>query len=342
MEDIKKFIIDFFKESKISDKNGVLMIENPKKDFEEFLGEKGPYKLVFDMDRHEKVMDSELIMKGSYFLIAIRDYLRNKGQTSITKIDVKPSRPDVESFVRKNAKLGKFKISEIKGGFENKAISEFTFLTTCQYLNEKKQFITKIRVKDGEIFESDIGGLENGNKEDMKSFDSSEDHVKAIEILKRKIESDTVEIKKHLLEKLGNELNRVKTYYRNQRKEKDEEIERCEEKIKLLGSQLRHTYYERDQDILKMKIKEQRERLEKLKKEDYASRLKKEEDFHVHDETEKHSLTIENQLLNLNLIYYPSETFLITLKDKNKTKTLNVKYDSLMKKFKEIEAKGKK
>ena len=144
-------------------------------------------------------------------------------------------------------------------------------------------------------------------------------------------------IKEVLIEKLGNELARLKAYYHHQIKEKDEEIERCQDKIKALGSQLRHTFYERDADILKMKIKEYRERLEKLKKQDYAERLKKEEKFHITDETEKHALSVENQLMNLCVIYYPSYVFSVLLNDKKKNKTIMVHYDSLLKRFDRLE-----
>ena len=86
----KEFILEFFKGSKILDNGGVLTISEVPKDFEYFVGEESPYKLVFDFDLHNRINDSELIMQGCYFLLAIRDYLNDKGQTSLLKINIKP------------------------------------------------------------------------------------------------------------------------------------------------------------------------------------------------------------------------------------------------------------
>jgi len=129
----KDFILEFFKDCKINDKEGVLTISEVPRDFEEFIGKKTPYKLVFDFNLHAKVKDSELVIQGSYFLLGIRDYLRNKGQTSLLKLDIKPDLLELS----KNPKLKNYKILEIKPGDYN-FLSEFSFLSIYQYLNEKK------------------------------------------------------------------------------------------------------------------------------------------------------------------------------------------------------------
>src|SRR3989338_3740648 len=105
----KEFILEFFKGSKIKDEKGVLTISEVHKDFEDFIGKKSPYKLVFDFNLHNKFKDSELIVQGSYFLLVIRDYLSDKGQTSLLKINIKPNLLDI-----KKLKLKNYNIVEIK------------------------------------------------------------------------------------------------------------------------------------------------------------------------------------------------------------------------------------
>ena len=90
-DNTKDFIIEFFKSAKINEEKGLLTISEVDKDFENFLGKKSPYKLVFDIELHNKHKDSELIMQGSYFLLAIKDYLSDKGLTSIQKIIINPN-----------------------------------------------------------------------------------------------------------------------------------------------------------------------------------------------------------------------------------------------------------
>lgn len=315
----KEFILEFFKNSKLSDKNGVLTIEDAPSDFELFLGEKAPYKLVFDFNKHNEVEGSELILKGSYFLSTIRDYLRDKGQTSLLKINIDL---DQKQFKEKILEVKKEKYSYL---------TDFTFLSICQYLNEKNQFTTKFLVKDKEILDLDLSKfkLETAKKEEFQSIDIAEQYKIAQNKLKDFIKKETKDVRKSLLEKLGKELHRVKDHYYKQIKEKDEELERCEEKIKLLQGQLKHTFYERDIRILEMKIRESKTRLEELKQRTYRERMKAEEVFHVNDETDKHAMAINHRLINAAIIYYP----IYTLKVSQKGKTKEMDYDPVFKKF---------
>jgi len=300
-ESPKEFILEFFKDSKIKDEGGVLTISEAPKDFEEFIGKKSPYNLVFDFDLHTKVKDSELIMKGSYFLLAIRDYLSNRGQTSLLKINTKVTPAELS----KKLKLGNGKNFEIKtsSGF----LYEFSFLSIYQYLNDKNQSISRILIKDKAVLDLDINKLktQKGNKEDISVLDPLEQYQVAKKILDKKVTSEIRPIKIILKKKLEKELFRVKDHYFKQIKEKDEEVEACMNKIKMLQSKLRHTSYERDVRILERTIRESKERLESLKKKGYKERLKTEEDFHINDEVEKHVLSIKNTLINITFFYYP-------------------------------------
>ena len=284
----KKFLLEFFKDAKVEDKDEVMTVSEVPEDFEKFVGKKSPYKFVFDINKHNEVKDSELIMQGSYFLLAIRDYLSNKGQTSLLKI--------VPELKYKDLK-------QVETGF----LYEFSFLSMYQYLNDKKQSVSKILVSNGKILNIDLRKFktQRGNKEEIPSLDPTDNYKIAKKKLEENVNNEVKPIKKLLKEKLEKELFRVKNHYSKQIKEKDEEVENCANKIKLLQSKLRHTSYERDRNILVRMIRESTERLEMLKQRSYKERLKVEETFHIKDEVEKHVLSIKNSLINVTVYYYP-------------------------------------
>jgi len=324
--DSRDFILEFFKDCKIKDDKGILTIKEVPRDFEEFIGKKSPYKLVFDLKLHAQIKDSELVTQGNYFLLAIKDYLRNKGQTSLLKLDIKPDLFEL----KKNPQLKNYKIIEIKPG-ENSMLSEFYFLSVYQYLNEKKQTMNKILCNNREVLNWDISKfkIRNGNKEEITSIDLKDQYSLAKKRLDLRVITETKAIKSSLNAKLDKELRRVKDHYLKQIKEKDEEVERCKEKIKLLETKLKHTFYDRDISILKRLIRESKERLEMLQKKSYRERLHVEEVFHVKDEVEKHVLSIKNILINVTLYYYPIYTLLVSSRGKKSS----IKYDPVFKRI---------
>ena len=317
----KKFLLEFFKDSKIRDEAGVLTVADVPSDFENFVGKKAPYKFVFDISLHNKIRDSELIMRGSYFLLAIRDYLSDKGQTSLLKINIKP---DLDK-IGKNSKLKKYKLLEIKQSSYD-FIYEFSFLSNYQYLNDRKQTTNNFLIKNKEVLNVDLTKLRinKGNKDDITFLDPFESYQFAKKVLDQKVGKETRALKLILKEKLEKELFRVKDHYFKQIKEKDEEVETCANKIKMLQSKLRHTSYDRDISILNRLIRESKERLEMLKKRSYRERLRTEELFHINDEVEKHVLSIKNSLINITVFYYP----IYNLHVSSKGKKFVLKYDS--------------
>jgi len=322
----KEFILEFFKDSKIKDEKGVLTISEVREDFENFIGKKSPYKLVFDFNLHNKIKDSELIMQGSYFLLAIRDYLSDKGQTSLLKINIEPTLSELS----KNPKFKNCQILEIKHShFE--FFSEFSFLSVYQYLNEKKQSMNQILVQDKKVLGLDLGKfkIKIGNKDEIPEINLSNAYQFAKNRLIFNVTKEIRPIKSILKEKLDKELNRIKNHYSKQIKEKDEEIERCIEKIKLLKSKLKHTYYDRDIRILNRLIGESQERFENLKKKSYKARLEEEEKFHITDEIEKHILSIKNNLINVTLFYYPVYNVHIAVKSKKFVRKYNPVLDEV-------------
>jgi hypothetical protein len=298
MDKNKELIREFFKEAVIKEEGGMLTISEVWKDFENFIGKPAPYRLVFDIESHNKIPDSELIMQGSYFLLAIRDYLADKGLTSKLRIITRPNLSESKA-------LKKLRVIETREeGFGY--FQEFSFHKTYQYLNVKKQSISKYLMNQGEIIDLDIKRFKT---QEAKDEISTMDLEKSYNIAKKRLSADISKevrtIKPALREKLEGELARVRGHYKKQIKEKDEELARCEEKIKTLRSKLKHTYYDRDIRILNMQIRESEERLEGLKQKSYKKRLEAEESFHITDITEKHVLAIKNHLMNITIYYYP-------------------------------------
>jgi len=321
----KEFILEFFNDSKVSESTGILTISEVPKNFEDFLGKKSPYCLVFDLNKHSRVKDSELIMQGSYFLLAIRDYLANKGQTSLLKINVKPNLFEINQY----PKLKQVKVLELIP-YGLGLIHEFSFLSTYQYLNDKKQSSKRFLVKDNKLLDLDLSKFktQEGNKEDIPPADLTKSYLVAKGALDNTVSKEITPIKSILKTKLDKELQRIKHHYLKQVKEKDEEVETCERKINLLQSKLRHTFYDRDISILNMNIRESKVRLESLKKKGYQKRLKTEEQFHITDEVEKHALSIKNGLINATIFYYPVYSLKTSLKGK---KSL-MRYDPVLNK----------
>ena len=322
----KEFLLEFFKYTKIKDENGVLTISDVPTNFEKFVGKKSPYKFVFDIKIHNKVKDSELIIQGSYFLLAIRDYLGDKGQTNLLKINTIPELLEIKN----NSKLKTYNLSGIipdKLAF----LYEFSFLSTYQYLNCKKQSVGKVLIKDKEILDFNLKeySIQNGNKNEFLSLDLQDQYKLAKTKLNELTTSEIKPIKLILKEKLAKELFRITDHYHKQIKEKDEEVESCINKIKLLQGKLRHTSYQRDIDNLRRMIREANERLEMLKKKSYKERLKAEENFHINDEIEKHALLIKSNLINITVYYYSTYKLQVS---KNGKKT-ELSYDPILKKL---------
>jgi len=171
LTETKKFILDFFETAKITERNEVMTIKDVPKDFETFVGKKAPYRLVFDFEKHNKIDNSELITKGSYFLSAIKDYMLNKGQTSILKWNLTK-----EVDITEHLKLGNCEITNIKKSKTYNFLPKFTFLSSFQYLNEKKQSMKSLFIKEGKILDITPKKLKDGIKSDIGSVDVSAEY----------------------------------------------------------------------------------------------------------------------------------------------------------------------
>ena len=335
LPDMKKFILDFFKFLKcnIIEKENFIKINKAPKDFEDFLGKEAPYTLVFDQEQLEIIENSELITKGSYFLASIRDYLEDKGQTTILKLMIPIVNPDKE--IKKGINFNRCKLIKVGEKEGRKYLTKFTFFSSCQYLNEKKQFISPIFITNNNVLNLDLEkyDFQEGDKNDLEIKDLQDSYNVAKDELNNIVKKEIRETKSILNEKLDKELTRLNNLYAKQIDEKDEELEKYEEKVAIFKGQLEHAYYDKDIIALKNNIKKYQDYVECLKKEGYKERLKIKESFYIQDEIDKHGLKIDNNLINLSIIHYPAFMFSLSLKKGEIEKTLKISYDSLLKKL---------
>lgn len=332
LDSIQEFTLEFFKNlnCKINERKGVFTISNVPRDFETFVGKYSPYILVFDLEKHKEIENSEIMVKGSYILTAIRDYLRNKGQTNLFKLNIKIKEPSQE--IKKDLKFNNCKLGDITKKQVFETLSRFTFFSNCQYLNEKQQFINSIYTMNNKLLDLNLDEYEiiEGNKDEIEVKNTTPEYIIAKFKLSDKIKKDISEMKELLKEKLNKRVNVLRELYRHQIKEKDEELEKYEEKVKISESELEHAYYDNDIKSLKNKIKKYKEYIDRLKKEGYQERLSKEEEFHVQDEIDKHSLIINNNLINISIFYYPSFLFVAQIKKDNTERDLNLSYNPIL------------
>src|SRR3989344_3896598 len=264
-EEIKKFAIDFFNRLGCRTKieNESLVVEGVPSDFEVFYGKKSPYKIIFDKESENE--NSELAVKGSFLIKSMANYLENRGQTTLLKIDFKI---DPNEIIRKNINLGDSILSSI-----NKEIKNIT---------DKK----------------------------------------------------TNEIKNYLGDKIKKEVERIENHYKNQKEELNKSADRLKSQIKEIEEKSKNI----EGGIDELKIKKLKDNLNSLNIEEKISKIEQEEKFFINDEIFKHSLNINNKLINTSLIYYPTYIFDIILKNKEgSARQITIDYDPIKDKTEELE-----
>jgi len=332
-EEIKKFAIDFFNRLGCRTKieNESLVVEGVPSDFEVFYGKKSPYKIIFDKESENE--NSELAVKGSFLIKSMANYLENRGQTTLLKIDFKI---DPNEIIRKNINLGDSILSSINKKIRYSVVVRFSFLSVFQYLNEKKQILNSICV--------DEKGKIDFNPEDFKMIEgsSSEFNISDINLyylnskkeLKNITDKKTNEIKNYLGDKIKKEVERIENHYKNQKEELNKSADRLKSQIKEIEEKSKNI----EGGIDELKIKKLKDNLNSLNIEEKISKIEQEEKFFINDEIFKHSLNINNKLINTSLIYYPTYIFDIILKNKEgSARQITIDYDPIKDKTEELE-----
>ena len=330
-ESIKKLAEGFFRslKCKVNWNEKVLFVENVPENFEKDYGKKGPYSLVFNREDYDKYENSELIAKGSVLLKIIASYLEERGQTTLLKLNFDPKFKDL---ILNNVDLNGYDIKSISDKKTYEYIIRFIFLTNFQYLNEREQITSSIYVKNKKIFNEfslEQYDFSEGKKEELQIKEIKEEYDIAKEKLKEMINEKTKEIVEKLNFSLESAMNRIKSHYLHQIDEFDSEIKRNEETIKALKERLRKGI-EKDINSCEEKIKRLEMNIEKLKHSEERERVEREKDMYIGDEKSKHSLNLNNKLINTSIIYYPVYLIDGSLLNKNKhTKHINFTFNPL-------------
>lgn len=337
-ESIKRLAEGFFisLKCKITWKEKVLFVENVPENFEKDYGKKGPYSLVFNRQDYDKYEDSELVSKGSVLLKIIASYLEDKGQTTLLKLDFNP---DFKSLIQKEIDFNSYQIKSLSEKINNEYIIRFIFLTNFQYLNENEQITTSIYIKDKNILEDfsiEDYNVSEGKKEELNIKEVKEEYEIAKNKLKETINEKTKEIIEKLNFSLESAMNRIKSHYIHQMNEFDSEIKRNEDNVKLLKDRI-YKGIEKDVASCEEKIKRLEMQIEKLKNSEDRQRIEREKDMYIGDEKSRHSLNLNNKLINTSIIYYPIYSIDISLLNKNKhIKHIIFKFDPLKNKLHQV------
>lgn len=328
--EIKKFSLDFFRSLKcqIEEFGDLLIINNIPEQFEKFSGKKGPYKLAFRAKSSEQE-DIELVTSGSFLLKAMRDYLEDRGKTSLFKIEFLPNDEEIFKKIKINED---YLVKKPRISYEG--FTKFSFLTAFQYLNEKEQIITPICISGEEIIEFDQEkyNLIEGRKGEYNARELNFEYDIAKNKLREILSSKIDKISKELHEKLEVEIKRVEKHHEAQINEIDEEYEKIKNELNEVENQLVKANDKDRMRLIARRIK-LKENLKKAEENfEIKSKIESEKNFFINDEKHKHSLNIGNKLINTSVIYYPIFSYTLEINKNKIRREIIIEFDP----FKEI------
>jgi len=324
---IEKFVMGFFENLKcgVSVEDGVLVVENVPKGFEDLYGKVAPYRLGFVSG----MKNCEFVGKGGSLLTAMTKFLKGAGKTTLLKIDFDV---DPMSEIDKALSLKNCEIDSLVKKYKNSFFSRFTFMTTFRYLNEAEQIVNEVYVHDGKVVDGDLSGYKvlEGESDAVSEDSVKRDYGIAKDVLKGMLESKTSEIGESLGEKVGVEIERIREHYENLMGELGGDLAGALKKIKEVELELRNAEDE-DRDALRARLERLRKGLVKIGDDEARDKILKEQEFTIKDAMHKHSLNIDNKLVNTTVIYYPVFSFNLFLKGDSGGRFVEMNYDPLTK-----------
>ena len=327
VEVIKEFVFEFFKNLKclVSQDGNLVVIDNVPKSFEDLVGKAAPYRLNFSGN----VEGSDFAGKGSRFLAAMTKYLEGAGKATLLKIDF-----DVDPMgeISKMISLKNCEINNLIKKHKNSFFSRFTFMTTFRYLSEAEQAVNEVYVHKGKVVKGDLSGytVVEGDSEQVAGNHLEEDYKVAREFLKELLQDKTSEIGEVLGNQLEDEIARVRLHYENLLSELGGDLNGAVDKTRDVELALRSAEGE-ERDVLRARLERLRKGLVKIRDDDSRTRILKEQEFTIKDAAHKHSLNIDNKLVNTTVIYYPVFSFNLFLKGNDSGRYLELTYDPLTK-----------
>lgn len=309
VDQIEKFVVEFFKNLKcdVTRDDEVLVVSNVPKSFEDLYGKSSPYRISF-----KDVSGADFVGRGSSMLSCMRKFLDGAGKSTLLKIDfdVDPLKEIGNVISLKNCEIG-----NIEKRHKNNFFSRFTFVTTFRYLNKSEQIVNEVYVHDGEVVKGDLSGYTvlEGEEKEATGSRVKEDFVVARNSLKGVIEEKSGVISKILESEAEVEIKRIDEHYDNLLSELGGDLNEQLSKVKDMELLLR-TAEESVVESLRAKLDRLRKGLVKMGDDESRSRILKEKEFTVKDAMNKHSLNIDNKLVNTTVIYYPVFNFNLYLK----------------------------
>lgn len=322
---VEKFVLEFFSNlgCDIVEENGIYIIGSVPEEFENSSGRKGPYKLCFFEGRE----GAEYMTKESSFFSEIVEYLKDSGKTTLLKIDF-----DVDPLekIKNTIFLKNCEISNISKRDRNHFFSRFTFMTSFRYLNESEKVMKEIYVHNGEVIEGDLSGyrIVEGKNSEASGDHLEKDYCVAKDYLKVFLGEKTREIKKRLEVRLEEEIERIKKHYDNLIGELGGDLNERLDEIRDLELKIRSA--EDGVEILRERLEKLRRGLVRIGDDESKGRILKEQEFAIRDATHKHSLNVDNSLINTTVIYYPVFCFDLFLKRDESGRIIEMVYDPLL------------
>ncbi len=333
-ESIKNLTENFFMNLKCNViwDNNILIVNKVPPDFEKLYEKSSPYAFSFNEETSKNYPESELITKGSLLLKLMANYLNNKAQTTILKLNFEP---DLKQIITNSIDFKDCQISNIYKTIKYYYILRFTFLTTLQYLNEKEQIITTIHIIDNKIldnFNIEKYPAISGKKEDLKKELTEETRASynlAKENLKIKLQSKINEVSELLGKSQESAFNRINSHI-NHRIEELQKVHNNNINNLQISKEKLPKANEKNRIILQERIMRLEEAINNSKINEEIEKLEKEKQFFLADERQKHSVNLNNSLMNTTIIYYPVFDFKIHLKTKNpREKEISFNYNPL-------------
>jgi hypothetical protein len=325
-DQIRKFTEGFFRNLKceISNEKDILVVANVPKSFEDVFGRAAPYRFSFISGD-----DGEFVGRGSALLTAITKFLEGVGKTTLLKInfDVDPMKEIKGALFLKNCD-----INNIVKKHKNNFFSRFTFITTFRYLNESEQIVNEIYIYNGKVVDGDLSGYTviDGDGDKVLGDSVKGDYNVAKNVLKEKLSEKTEEIGETLGKRVEIEIERIRVHYDNLLGELGGDLSGAIEKIREVELAFRNAGSE-EEETLRVRLDKLRKGLVKMGDDEARDKILKEQGFTINNEIHKHSLNIDNKLVNTTVIYYPVFRFNLFLQGDNSGRFVEMNYDPLTK-----------
>lgn len=322
MNDLKQVLIKFFTNlnCEVVDEEDSIKVSNIPQKFGKFAGNYGPYFLSFKGEKE----GYELITQSHYLIKAINEFLEGRGSTTILELETNFN-PEKDL-----PKIIPFRNSEIKSVHSNLEVNfifKFTFSTTYQYLSEKETLVNHIYIRNGEIIDFESDSLVEGNKRRFQGINLENEMNIAKSKLKELTTPKTQELGEKLKGLLEKEIERIKKHYK-----KDLE-EFVTKEIGLKEQISKETSPEKKKKVEKM--------LENLQEGSSIERIRKEEQNFIQHEVRKHSISINNKLMNIAVIHFLIYKMNLTMDlGDNKLKIIEMVYDPVKEKLNPVFCKS--